>query len=86
MVVEKGDVNSLAGKEFHTILANINKNVLLKDIPVYFNSLENGGDLVMSGFFETDVNEISEKAIELGLSFLEKRKSGEWAVLHFVKK
>ncbi len=85
VVVEKGDVNSLARKEFHTILANINKNVLLKDMSVYFNSLENGGNLVMSGFFETDVNEISEKAMELGLNFLEKRKSGEWTVLHFVK-
>jgi len=86
MVIEKGDVNSLAVKEFHTILANINKNVLLKDMGAYVNSLETGGNLMMSGFFETDVNEISEKAKELGLSFLEKRKSGEWAVLHFVKK
>ncbi len=85
VIVEKGHANVLAGKEFHTILANINKNVLLKDMETYFNCLKKEGNLVMSGFFETDVEEISEKAIWLGLKLEEKKVSNEWAVLWFIK-
>ena len=85
MVVHKGDAEILAGKEFHTILANINRNILLRDIPVYLNSLEKGGNLVMSGFFETDINEISTKALSLGLRFIDKEISNQWTMLHFIK-
>ncbi len=85
VVVHKGDAEILAGKEFHSILANINRNILLRDMPVYFNSLEKGGNLVMSGFFETDINEISAKALSLGLRFIDKEISNQWTMLHFIK-
>ncbi len=83
--VHKGNAEILAGKLFHTILANINKNVLLNDIPVYVLSLEKNGNLLLSGFFETDVNELSEKAIPLGLKFEEKIVKDQWTMLHFIK-
>ncbi len=85
VVVHKGGAEIVAGKEFHTILANINKNILLRDMQVYVKALETEGNLVMSGFFEMDVDEITLKAIELGLSFLEKKVSKEWVVLRFRK-
>ncbi|MES2285372.1 MAG: 50S ribosomal protein L11 methyltransferase [Bacteroidota bacterium] len=83
--VHKGNAEILAGKFFHTILANINKNVLLNDIPVYVQALEKNGNLLLSGFFETDVNELSEKAIPLGLKLEEKIVKDQWTMLHFTK-
>lgn len=85
IVVKKGDSQILGENAFNTILANINKNVLLADMSVYVNNLENGGNLVLSGFFETDVLELSNKADELGLKFEDKMISEQWAMLHFTK-
>ncbi len=84
VVVHKGNVQILAGRLFHTILANINKNVLLADMPVYVQALEKKGNLVLSGFFETDVNELAGKAITLGLKLEEKVVSNQWTMLHFI--
>ena len=73
VIVQKGDVELIKGKKFHTILANINKNILLRDMSYYFNSLLNNGNLLISGFFETDINEVSVKANSLGLSLFVKK-------------
>lgn len=83
--VHKGDAEILAGKLFHTILANINKNVLLNDMPVYVQSLEKEGNLLLSGFFETDVSELNQKAIDLGLKLEDKVVNNQWTILHFSK-
>jgi ribosomal protein L11 methyltransferase len=85
VLVHKGDAQILQKKIFHTILANINKNVLLADLPVYVQSLEKEGNLVLSGFFETDITELSLKATELGLKFEDKAVSEQWTMLHFIK-
>jgi ribosomal protein L11 methyltransferase len=82
--VQKGNAEILVGKEFHTILANINKNVLLKDMVVYKGCLQKNGHLVMSGFFETDIPEITAKASELGLKLMDKATCNQWTMLHFV--
>jgi ribosomal protein L11 methyltransferase len=85
VLVHKGNAQILAGKLFHTILANINKNVLLKDFNVYNDSLEKSGNLVISGFFETDMDELAAKAAELGLVIKDKVTREQWAMLHFIK-
>lgn len=85
VLVHKGNAEILLGKLFHTILANINKNVLLNDMPVYVQSIEKNGNLLLSGFFETDESEICQKANELGLRLEEKMINSQWAMLHFIK-
>ena len=86
VIVKKWDVELIKGKQFHTILANINKNILLRDMPLYIETLDAGGNLLLSGFFGTDVAELTEKATSLGLTFADKKTNGEWAMLHFTKK
>ena len=83
--VHKGNAQILVGKLFHTILANINKNVLLNDLAVYIQSLEKEGSLILSGFFETDVPELTQKSIGLDLKLEEKMVSDQWTMLHFIK-
>ncbi len=85
VAVHKGDAQILEGKLFNTILANINKNVLLNDMPVYVKVLEKGGDLVLSGFFETDIPELRARAEQLGLKFEDKAVRDQWSMLHFKK-
>ena len=83
--VHKGNAQIIVGKLFYTILANINKNVLLADMSIYAESLEKGGDLLLSGFFETDVNELTKKALELGLKWEDTMVNDQWAMIHFKK-
>lgn len=81
--VEKGDVNLLAGNSFQLILANINKNVLIKDIGLYTSSLTKGGELLISGFFESDCQELESKFKAQGLLLKEKVVRTNWALMHF---
>lgn len=83
--VHKGNAQLIVGKLFYTILANINKNVLLADMSIYADSLEKGGNLVLSGFFETDTGELKIKAAELGLKCEEMLVNDQWTMLHFIK-
>lgn len=85
VLVHKGDAKLLAGEIFNTILANINKNVLLADLPVYYKSLNKNGNLVISGFFETDINELVHKAESLNLRLEDKAINEQWTMLHFIK-
>lgn len=85
VTVHKGGAEHLEKKIFFTILANINKNVLLADMAVYVGVLADGGNLVISGFFETDIPELKAKAESLGLKAADQAISNQWAMVHFTK-
>jgi len=81
-----GDAGLLGEKPFDLIFANIHKNILLNDMQAYFNVLNTGGTLIMSGFYTEDIQDIKNKAEELGLKdagFVEKNN---WVAHSFVKK
>lgn len=85
VIVEKGGASLLAGRSFHVILANINRNVLLADMPVYVQSLLPQGRILLSGFFVSDVDSIRTAAESLGLIFEGKAEKNNWVVLEFKK-
>lgn len=63
----QGDIKSVPGDSYDFILANINRNVLLNDIPAYAGMLSENGVLFLSGFYEEDLPLINGKCIENGL-------------------
>jgi ribosomal protein L11 methyltransferase len=83
--VRLGDSSLLKGEKFNVILANINRNILLRDMTHYISSLEKGGILLMSGFFTVDVDAIKEKAEASGLEFAGTRTNNNWALARFLK-
>ncbi|MBI3520098.1 MAG: 50S ribosomal protein L11 methyltransferase [Bacteroidetes bacterium] len=83
---KKGDASLLPTHEaFDVILANINKNVLKKDLPSYFACLKKDGHLLLSGFFTADVDELKTLAIGIGFRFEESYNKNEWAVIKLKK-
>lgn len=78
-----GDSLLLEGKKFDIILANINRNILLNDIPVYCNSLNAGGKLFVSGFYSEDLPLIEAKANECGLNIMSSRIDNNWTAACF---
>ena len=83
---KKSDASLLSSQEtFDVILANINKNVLKKDLPAYFTWLKKEGYLLLSGFFTADVEELKQLATTIGFSFEESYNKNEWAVIKLRK-
>lgn len=84
--IYKGNAQIIEGDKFYFILANINRNILLEDMPNYYQSLDKGGNLIMSGFLESDIAVLCEKAKEIGLDYKDQAVVNNWSLLHFVKK
>ena len=70
---------------FGGILANINRNILLAEIPKYVQHLASGGWLVTSGFYETDQADIERCAEENGLKKVRSNTRNQWATVVFEK-
>ncbi|NCD43377.1 MAG: 50S ribosomal protein L11 methyltransferase [Bacteroidia bacterium] len=79
-----GDAALLEGRKFQVIMANINRNILLRDMYLYVNALYPKGQLWMSGFYDQDLDHISRKASSLGLTFLQSRSVNHWVVAGFI--
>lgn len=79
-----GDADTLEKRSFDIIIANINRNILLKDIHAYANSLNAGGLLLMSGFYEADLEQIKDESERHGLKMLEARSKNKWMAAAFI--
>jgi ribosomal protein L11 methyltransferase len=80
-----GDVNHALNTEFDVILANINRNILLNDIPAYTKSLRSGGELLLSGILISDKEIINDCAVNCGLTFVTEVVNNKWLALHYKK-
>ncbi len=83
--VELGDKNIIGQKFFNIIYANINKNVLLQDIPDYAAHIHQGGKLLLSGFYTSDFEDINKVATNSGLQLSNKREKNKWLMLNYLK-
>lgn len=70
---------------FDIILANINKNVLLDEMNLYAHHLKPSGLLLLSGFYDYDIEDLLAVANVYGLSELKRDLREEWAALVLVK-
>ena len=70
---------------FDVVLANINRNILLADMPHFVKKMSPDGRLVLSGFYTADVPLLTARAAELGLSLVGQKEENGWACLLFRK-
>lgn len=70
-------------KRFDVVVANINRNILLRDLHCYTAVLAPGGTLLLSGFYEHDIPAIRAKAEELGLTFDHYESRQDWVAVKF---
>lgn len=76
---EKIDTN------FDVILANINRNILLRDISTYASYLNKNGQIYFSGFYKVDLPIIKDEADKQGLTFVKNLEKEDWVAAKFVK-
>ena len=70
---------------FDIVIANINRNILLHDMDAYAAVLAPGGTLLLSGFYESDVPVLQQRAQELGLTLTSTKTREGWCALRFNK-
>lgn len=83
--VLQGGAELLGDESFDVIVANINRNILLSDIPLYNSVLNKQGVIIMSGFYEKDISAIRLKCEEEGLTFSHFAEKDQWVAVTFVK-
>lgn len=86
IIIEKQEVGDVIEKPYNVILANINYNVILNDLQKYTQLLEHGGELLLSGFLQTQKTDLLKVTESLSLQYKNDLTLGEWSMLHLVKR
>jgi ribosomal protein L11 methyltransferase len=73
-------LNKVEGS-FDLVMANINRNILLNDMPQFVSKMNADATLILSGFYTDDCQILIEKAQTLGLTLQQQKEDQQWACL-----
>ena len=79
------DSISLSRNSYGVVLANINKNVLLEEMGNYAALIPANGHLFLSGFYESDIDDIKNHAAKYNLSLVKSVNKDSWAAMILIK-
>jgi ribosomal protein L11 methyltransferase len=83
--VYEGEAALLKDKKYDTIIANINRNILLNDIAAYSKCLDAKGTLFLSGFYQEDISMIEKECNNNQLFLKDTLTKNNWVALKFEK-
>ena len=85
ITVKLGDASLLTENEkYDLIIANINRNILLRDLPVYSHVLQQNGVILLSGFYVgEDLEMITQQCNSLGLQLVSVKEKNSWSAVKF---
>ena len=79
-----GDAMSIRG-EYDIVLANINRNILLRDMHYYVDAMRPQAHIFFSGFYTEDLDSIKDEATRNGLRYVRHLSRNNWVAAEFVK-
>lgn len=86
ITIKQGKISDLTfADNFDIILANINKSILMQEVAQYAAYLNEGGHLLVSGFYENDIPDLLTEAHRYGLQKVSSDERENWAALLLVK-
>jgi ribosomal protein L11 methyltransferase len=81
-----GSKEAIPNEQYDTILANINRNILIDQMSRYAEALKAGGEIYFSGFYESpDLDIIKDEAGKYGMNYITHKKDKDWVAAKFVK-
>ncbi|MBO7083024.1 MAG: 50S ribosomal protein L11 methyltransferase [Bacteroidales bacterium] len=80
-----GDANAIGNSKYDVVLANINRNILLRDMHHYVVAMKPQAHIFFSGFYTEDLDSIKEEAKRLGLRYVLHLSRNNWVAAEFVK-
>ena len=78
-----GDASLLGADHYDVILANINRNILLQDIPQYVKCMNDNALLFLSGFYEEDLPALRYCCAQNGLKYVDHKSKDKWVAAKF---
>lgn len=82
-----GNARNLEKDAYDFLLANIHRNIIIADLPLYAEAVKAGGRLLLSGFYESDAQDVTKAAEEAGFEFMVPGRTREgWCCLQLVRK
>ena len=83
----EGDLDQLPkSSRYDVILANVTRGIILNHAGEFYQRLNPGGRIVISGILDTDHDEVHQAYIKTGFFGLESMKIGKWTALSFGRK
>ena len=79
-----GDALAIKGS-FDVVLANINRNILLRDMHHYVDAMNPHSRIFFSGFYTEALPSIREEAERLGLRYCRHLSRNNWVAAEFCK-
>jgi len=80
--IYKGTLNNLTlANDFDLVIANINKNVLLGELPTYVDKIKAGGLLIISGFYSDDNKDLLDLAKQNKLNPVRVKNHNNWSMM-----
>ncbi len=81
-----GDANALKNvSNVNVFIANINRNIIIQDLHSYEKVLNEGGEMLLSGFYESDIPIIMTEAELLSLKYVKHEVKENWSCLRLIK-
>jgi len=81
--VRQGTIEDEPQATYEIVLANINRNILISQIPAYVTFMAPGAELIVSGFYEKDITDIEKVAESVGLKKMAQLGKNNWAAVVF---
>ena len=85
MDIRLGGAEAIGNSTFDIILANINKNILISDMNIYANVTNKGGLLFISGFYSSDIEDITSEALKYNFKLIKQKEKDDWVSLKLQK-
>lgn len=85
MQVKKADIFELDESTYDIILANINFNILEKNMTELVKRLAPNGHLLLSGLLDTDLENMKNIVLANNVKYQESHNRLNWIMLHFTK-
>ena len=85
VTILRGDAGNIPEPAYDLIMANINRNVLLRDLSVYNSHLLTPGNLLISGFYEEDLPSLLQVATTMGFRLQKTKVKNRWMCAKFVR-
>ena len=80
-----GDAHAIGDAQYDVVLANINRNILLRDMHHYVAAMRPEAHIFFSGFYDEDLAAIQAEAVRLGLRYARHLSRNRWVAAEFVK-
>jgi ribosomal protein L11 methyltransferase len=80
----QGTIDNESPETYDIVLANINRNILMRDVHKYIPYMHSGTELIVSGFYVSDQQAIIDHFAGQGLSFVNAKEKNNWSSLRFI--